>query len=101
MPTTLNTVPPRRFRAGGTNIRWIIALVIAAVGVIGYFMKPKVTNPETGETYRVALTVDQEKALGLEAAKEMIPKLGGALVVFHQSQRVHSDLSPRSSLPNR
>ena len=79
MPTTLNIVPPRRFRAGGTNIRWIIALVIAAVGVIGYFMKPKVTNPETGETYRVALTVDQEKALGLEAAKEMIPKLGGAL----------------------
>jgi beta-barrel assembly-enhancing protease len=27
----------------------------------------------------VALSVDQEKALGLEAAKDMIPKLGGAL----------------------
>ena len=68
-----------RFRAGSGRVRWIIALVIAAIGLIGYFMKPKVTNPETGETYRVALTVDQEKALGLEAAQEMIPKLGGAL----------------------
>jgi beta-barrel assembly-enhancing protease len=72
-----NIVP--RARAGQSNMRWVIALVIAAIGLIGYFMKPKVTNPETGETYRVAISVDQEKALGLEAAKEMIPKLGGAL----------------------
>ena len=71
--------PAPRFRSGQSNMRWIIALVIAAIGLFGYFMKPKVTNPETGETYRVALSVDQEKALGLEAARDMIPKLGGAL----------------------
>jgi beta-barrel assembly-enhancing protease len=71
--------PITRFRSGQSNMRWIIALVIAAIGLFSYFMKPKVTNPETGETYRVALSVDQEKALGLEAAKDMIPKLGGAL----------------------
>src|SRR5687768_7050910 len=49
---------------GGFNMRWIIALVIAGIGVIGYFMKTQV-NPVTGEKQRVALTVDQEKALGL------------------------------------
>ncbi len=64
---------------GGGGGRLMIAVIIAIIGLVGYFMKPKVTNPETGETYRVALSVDQEKALGLEAAREMIPKLGGAL----------------------
>jgi predicted Zn-dependent protease len=62
----------------GFNPRWIIALVIALVGVVGYFAKEKVTNPETGESYRRAMNVDQQKALGLQAAKEMIPKMGGA-----------------------
>jgi beta-barrel assembly-enhancing protease len=66
-------------RGRGMNMRWIIAIVVAAVGIIGYLSKTKVTNPETGEQYRVAMTVDQEKALGLQAAKEMIPKMGGAL----------------------
>lgn len=62
----------------GFNPRWIIALVIALVGIVGYFAKEKVTNPETGESYRRAMNVDQQKALGLQAAKEMIPKMGGA-----------------------
>jgi beta-barrel assembly-enhancing protease len=59
------------------NPRWIIAIVIALVGVVGYFMKEKVTNPETGESYRRAMDVDQQKALGLQAARQMIPKMGG------------------------
>jgi predicted Zn-dependent protease len=62
----------------GFNPRWIIAIVIALVGIVGYFAKEKVTNPETGESYRRAMNVDQQKALGLQAAKEMIPKMGGA-----------------------
>src|SRR5688572_26147139 len=63
-------------RSGGGG-RWIIAVVIALVGIIGYFMKEKVTNPETGESYRRAMNVDQQKALGLQAAKQMIPEMGG------------------------
>ena len=39
-------------RGGGGGARWIIAIVIALIGVVGYFMKEKVTNPETGESYR-------------------------------------------------
>ena len=60
------------------NPRWIIAIVIALVGVVGYFAKEKVTNPETGQSYRRAMNVDEQKALGLEAAKQMIPQMGGA-----------------------
>src|SRR5688500_18780779 len=65
-------------RGGGGGGRLIVGLIIAVIGIIGYFSKDKVFNEETGESYRVAMTVDQEKALGLQAAKEMIPKMGGA-----------------------
>ena len=65
-----------RRRIGG---RWIITLVIAGIGIMSYLAKPKVTNPETGETYRVAMSVDEEKALGLRAAPEMAAKMGGAV----------------------
>src|SRR5947207_1584101 len=54
--------------AGGRriNLRWIIALVIAVVGIIGYLGKKSV-NPVTGETQYVNLNPNQEIALGLEA----------------------------------
>jgi predicted Zn-dependent protease len=66
-------------RRGGGNARWVIAAVIALVGIAGYFMKEKVTNPETGETYRRAMNVEQQKAMGLQAAKQMIPETGRIL----------------------
>ncbi|HEV2293581.1 MAG TPA: M48 family metallopeptidase [Tepidisphaeraceae bacterium] len=66
-----------RRRGGGGGGRWVIALIIALVGVIGYFSKEKVFNPETGESYRRAMNVDEQKALGLQAAKQMIPQMGG------------------------
>lgn len=67
----------QRRRGGGLKMRWIIAAVIALVGVISYFAKEKVTNPETGESYRRSMNVDQQKALGLQAARQMIPQMGG------------------------
>jgi beta-barrel assembly-enhancing protease len=66
-------------RGGGGGARWVIVAVLVVVALAGYFMKEKVTNPETGETYRRAMNVDQQKALGLQAAKQMIPQMGGAL----------------------
>src|SRR5215212_7133093 len=63
----------------GMNGRWIIAVIIGIVGLVGYFSKEKIFNPETGQSYRVGMTVDQEKALGLEAAQQMIPQMGGAI----------------------
>lgn len=65
-------------RGGRVRIRWIAALVIAAVGLITYFTNTQV-NPVTGEKQHIAMTVDQEKALGLQAAPEMAQKMGGAL----------------------
>ncbi len=66
-----------RGQGRGGSGRFIIAGILILVAVIGYFNKEKVTNPETGETYRRAMGVDQQKALGLQAAKEMIPQMGG------------------------
>ena len=41
-----------------------------------YFFNTQV-NPVTGEKQRVAMSVDQEMALGLQAAPEMASKMGG------------------------
>ena len=65
-------------RGRGINFRWVIAIVIALVAVVGYFAKTQI-NPVTGEKQRVALSVDQEKALGLEAAPQMAKQMGGVL----------------------
>src|SRR3954462_4745904 len=62
----------------GFPLRWILALIIAAIGVIGYMTQTSV-NPVTGEKQHVAMSVDQEMALGLQAAPEMAQKMGGAL----------------------
>jgi predicted Zn-dependent protease len=58
--------------------RLLIALVIAAAGVIAYMSRTEV-NPVTGEKQHVALSVDQEKILGLEAAPEMAAQMGGVV----------------------
>src|SRR5688500_5917182 len=63
---------------GGLPVRWLIAGAIALFGIIGYYSKTQV-NPVTGEKQRVAMTVDQEKALGLQAAPQMAQKMGGVL----------------------
>jgi predicted Zn-dependent protease len=60
----------------GRIIRYGIGLLIALFGIVAYSMKTQV-NPVTGEKQHVDLTVDQEKALGLQAAPEMIAKMGG------------------------
>ena len=57
--------------------RLLMALGLAAFAIIGYLMKPKDPNPVTGEMQRVALTVDQEVAMGLQAAPQMAAQHGG------------------------
>src|SRR4051812_40006047 len=47
---------------GGGGLRWIIALIIAVVGIIGYFSHTQV-NPVTGEKQHISMTPDQERAL--------------------------------------
>src|SRR2546430_14218582 len=61
----------------GSPMRWIIAAIIAGIGLITYLRSGQV-NPVTGEKQYVAMNVDQEKALGLEAAPKMAQEIGGA-----------------------
>ncbi|MVN75813.1 M48 family metalloprotease [Hymenobacter sp. HMF4947] len=58
------------------NFRFIIALVIAAVTLFGYFFNTS-TNPVTGEKQHVNMTAAQEIALGVQAAPEMEQQYGG------------------------
>lgn len=58
------------------SFRFIIAIVIALVGLATYYGS-KQENPITGESQRIALTPDQEVALGLEAAPQMAAQMGG------------------------
>jgi beta-barrel assembly-enhancing protease len=62
----------------GGAMKWIIAAVIAGIGIITYLRSGQV-NPVTGEKQYVAMNVDQEKALGLQAAPQMAAEMGGAV----------------------
>lgn len=63
-------------RGGGGGSRLIIGAVIAVFALISYFSSTQF-NPITGETQHLSLTTDQEIALGLQSAPEMIQEFGG------------------------
>lgn len=58
------------------SIRFLIALVIAAISAITYFTSSE-DNPITGEKQYVSITPEQEIALGLQAAPQMAQQYGG------------------------
>lgn len=60
----------------GSGMRVGIAVLIALVGILAYFFRTQ-TNPVTGERQHVAMTVEQETALGLNTAPEMAAQMGG------------------------
>jgi predicted Zn-dependent protease len=55
----------------------VMAGIIVLIALGGYFALPVSTNPVTGSKQRLALTVDQEIALGLQAAPDMAQQFGG------------------------
>ena len=63
---------------GGFSLRILAGLAIAAIGLFTYFSRTQV-NPVTGEKQRIALTVDQEKALVIDAAPKMASQMGGVV----------------------
>lgn len=66
-----------RRRKGGLSLgRILVALVIAGFSIIGYFASSEF-NPITGETQQVALSPNEEIAMGLQAAPEMADMHGG------------------------
>ena len=56
--------------------RLLIGLLIAAVSLISYYGLRQ-QNPITGETQHIALTRDQEIAIGLQSAPQMAQQFGG------------------------
>ena len=58
------------------NARFIIAAIIALVSVGTYYGTTS-ENPLTGEKQRVAMSPEQEIALGLRSAPEMAARMGG------------------------
>jgi len=70
----------RRRSSGGGGLskgRILIALVIAAFSILSY-CGSKAYNPFTDEEQYVAISKEQEIALGLQAAPEMAQQYGGA-----------------------
>ncbi len=66
----------RRRRSGSGWGRLIMAGLVALVSLISYFGSRQ-DNPVTGETQYIGITVDQEIALGLQAAPQMAAEFGG------------------------
>ena len=60
----------------GGKGRLIVAAVIALFALVSYFGNTSL-NPLTGEEQRVAMTPEQEVALGLKAAPQMAQQMGG------------------------
>lgn len=63
-------------RGAGCSGRLIVAALVAIFSLITYFSSRQ-DNPVTGETQYVDMTVEQEIALGLQAAPEMAEQYGG------------------------
>jgi predicted Zn-dependent protease len=65
-------------RGAGCSGRLLIGVVIAVIAIAGYFFGTRQEyNPVTQENQRIALTVQEEIALGLRAAPEMAQQYGG------------------------
>jgi predicted Zn-dependent protease len=73
-PRAMRSADPYR----GPNLRVIGALVMAVIAVVVWMSRTEV-NPVTGKKQHIAMSVDQEMALGLQAAPEMAAKMGGVL----------------------
>jgi len=63
-------------RQGRLPSRLVIMVMLILFSVISYYLKTQ-TNPVTGEKQRVALSPEQEVALGLQSAPEMAAQFGG------------------------
>lgn len=66
----------------------LIALAIAMISLIGYY-GARQFNPITGETQHIALTQEQEIAMGLQSAPQMAEQFGG----LDPSSSIQSEVS--------
>lgn len=76
------------------GIRIIIALVVALFGAVTYFSSSS-TNEVTGEVQRISISPQQEIALGLQAAPEMMAQFGGEVDPNHPTSRYVEEVGQR------
>jgi len=94
----------RSSRGGSSKGRLIFAAIIAIMSLVSYFGSRQ-DNPVTGETQYIGITVDQEIALGLQAAPQMAEEFGGedpdqaAQAVVDQVGNALVQNSPASQTP--
>ena len=69
------------------NLRFIIAIIVAAVSLFGYYFNTS-KNEVTGETQHISMSADQEIALGLQAAPEMAQQHGGLSSDTQAAQKI-------------
>jgi beta-barrel assembly-enhancing protease len=67
---------PRGMRGTARAPKLVVAVIMAVVGLISYYASRQ-KNPITGETQAIALTADQEVALGLQSAPRVAQQFGG------------------------
>ncbi len=60
----------------GINLRLIIGIAVILFGIISYYGHESI-NPTTGERQHVAMTAEDEIALGLQSAPQMEAQMGG------------------------
>lgn len=61
---------------GGGGGRLIIAVIVAIVSLVGYFTSTQ-TNSVTGQKQHIALSTQDERAMGLKEAPSMAQQFGG------------------------
>jgi predicted Zn-dependent protease len=71
----------------GKGSRFIIAIVMGLIALIGYYTKTQV-NPVTGEKQKVNLTPEQEVAMGMQSAPQMAAEFGGLYQDANVQQQV-------------
>ena len=88
-------VTPRSNRpsGGSAGMRLVMGLVMAGIALFSYFGSSQV-NEITGETQYLSLSQDQEIALGLQAAPQMIQQYGG-LEPSEAAQQLVDDVGNR------
>ncbi|MFO0952864.1 MAG: M48 family metallopeptidase [Isosphaeraceae bacterium] len=64
--------------SSGPNPRLIAGLIMAVIAVVVWMFRAEV-NPVTGKRQHIAMTVDEEMAIGLQSAPEMAAKMGGVV----------------------
>jgi predicted Zn-dependent protease len=76
------------------KVRLVMALVVVGIGVISYLSSFQV-NPVTGERQAVAMSQEQEIALGLQSAPEMISQMGGEAPRSDPASRIVEEVGNR------